>query len=185
MQNSKVKMKIKNSKLIEKFKDQEREIRVKKGEEIEYHLSPTKSLDFSSRIILEDKAKAKIFCLPQAKDAQKINLNLENIHQGKESFSRTAVRGIAREKGKINLQGKIIIEKGAQGADAYLSDKFLLFDEGEVFSIPSLEIENPEVKACHEASVEEIGEETLFYLASRGIGREKSKEMIVEGFLEI
>lgn len=171
--------------IIEDFKKEKREIRVENGKEIEYHLVPKGNLDFTSRIVLDDKSKAKIFCLPQADDEKKINLHLEIVHQGKESFSRTTVRGIAKDKGKINLKGKIIIEKEASGSDAYLSDKFLLFDEGEVFSIPSLEIENSDVRASHEASVEEIDEEKLFYLASRGIDQKEGKKLMIEGFLRV
>ncbi len=36
----------------------------------------------------------------------------------------------------------------------------------------------------HEASVSKIGEEQLFYLASRGIAKDEAMAMIVRGFIE-
>jgi Fe-S cluster assembly protein SufB len=47
-----------------------------------------------------------------------------------------------------------------------------------------LEIEEQDVNIGHEASVSRIGEEQLFYLASRGLNEAEASTMIVSGFIE-
>jgi Fe-S cluster assembly protein SufB len=49
---------------------------------------------------------------------------------------------------------------------------------------PYLEIEEQDVNIGHEASVSRIGEEQLFYLASRGLNEAEASTMIVSGFIE-
>jgi len=49
---------------------------------------------------------------------------------------------------------------------------------------PSMDIRVSDVVAEHEATVSKIGEEQLFYLASRGVGRSEAEALIVNGFIE-
>ena len=49
---------------------------------------------------------------------------------------------------------------------------------------PYIEIEEQDVNVGHEASVSRIGEEQLFYLASRGLSEAEASTMIVSGFIE-
>ena len=61
----------------------------------------------------------------------------------------------------------------------------ILLDRGaKSDSIPGLEIETNEVKATHSASVAQMDENQIFYLTTRGLGREGAKREIVAGFLE-
>ena len=47
-----------------------------------------------------------------------------------------------------------------------------------------MKIKESEVEVQHEATVERIGEEKLFYLASRGIKKEEAEGLLVNGFVE-
>ena len=47
-----------------------------------------------------------------------------------------------------------------------------------------IEVEDQDVNIGHEASVSRIGEEQLFYLASRGLNEAEATTMIVSGFIE-
>ena len=52
-------------------------------------------------------------------------------------------------------------------------------------TIPSLEIDQPDVRrASHASSVGPVDETQVFYLMSRGIPRETARKFIVLGFLE-
>jgi Fe-S cluster assembly protein SufD len=52
-------------------------------------------------------------------------------------------------------------------------------------SIPSLEIDQPDVRrAMHSSSVGPIDENQVFYLMSRGLSRDAARKAIVLGFLE-
>jgi Fe-S cluster assembly protein SufD len=61
----------------------------------------------------------------------------------------------------------------------------LLDKKARSVAIPSLEIEQPNVRrAMHSSSVGPIDETQVFYLMSRGLPRELARKFIVLGFLE-
>ena len=49
-------------------------------------------------------------------------------------------------------------------------------------TFPYLQVQNSSSKVEHEATTSKIGEEQLFYFASRGIGAEEAVSMIINGF---
>ncbi|HLJ69160.1 MAG TPA: Fe-S cluster assembly protein SufD [Chloroflexota bacterium] len=81
------------------------------------------------------------------------------------------------------FSGRIRVERGAQGTDAYQTNRSLLLSEhASAFPSPNLEIEANEVRCSHGASVGRVDQDQLFYLMARGIPREQATRMIVEGF---
>jgi Fe-S cluster assembly scaffold protein SufB len=108
---------------------------------------------------------------------------LSNHKVGK-SFCRVEVRGVVKSGARVNLSGRVKIDKDARGSDSFLAMKLLLLDNiSMAVAEPELEIENNEVKASHSASVGMIDEEQLFYLMSRGLSKVEAEKVIVEGFL--
>jgi Fe-S cluster assembly protein SufB len=49
-------------------------------------------------------------------------------------------------------------------------------------TFPYIQVQNPTAKVEHEASTSKIGEDQLFYFASRGVGAEDAVSMIINGF---
>ena len=47
-----------------------------------------------------------------------------------------------------------------------------------------MRVKNNNVDIQHEATVEKIGEEKLFYLASRGINKTDAEGLLVNGFID-
>ena len=81
------------------------------------------------------------------------------------------------------FSGRIRVEKGAQGTDAYQTNRsILLSNHASAFPSPNLEIEANEVRCSHGASVGKVDQDQLFYLMARGIPRATATRMIVEGF---
>lgn len=96
------------------------------------------------------------------------------------------VRGIAKNGADVSVRGIIKIDRDAQKVEDFLDMRFIIMDDKSKADVrPVLEIEANDVKASHAASVGKIDQEQINYLMSRGIGRKKASEMIVEGFLEI
>ncbi len=96
----------------------------------------------------------------------------------------TEVRVVVEDGGSIKLKGKILIQKDAVGADAFLRLKVMLLGENAKAEVdPELEILTNDVKASHAAFVGQIDEEQLFYLMSRGIDRQNAIKLMVEAFL--
>ncbi len=84
------------------------------------------------------------------------------------------------------FKGMIDIERSATGTDSFLGEfAMLLNKQSRSVTIPSLEIDQPDVRrAAHASSVGPIDENEIFYLMSRGIPRDVARKFIVLGFLE-
>ena len=96
----------------------------------------------------------------------------------------TEVRAVVEDGGNLKLKGKILIQKDAVGANAFLRFKVLLLGKNARAEVdPELEILCNDVRASHAASVGQIDSEQLFYLMSRGISEKESIKLIVEAFL--
>jgi Fe-S cluster assembly protein SufB len=49
---------------------------------------------------------------------------------------------------------------------------------------PDMNIRSADVQVQHEATVERLGEERLFYLTSRGISKSEAEGLLVNGFIQ-
>lgn len=102
----------------------------------------------------------------------------------KKSFSRTDIRGVFLNNASISNDGMVRIANGAKGADGYFSSKILLFDNAKGISVPSLEIDENELKAGHASTIGRPDAEQLFYMQSRGLSEKEAQKLLIFGFFE-
>jgi Fe-S cluster assembly protein SufD len=77
------------------------------------------------------------------------------------------------------------VRKGAIGTNAFQTNRNLVLDEGaHADSVPTLEIEENDVRCSHASAVGPIDEEQRFYVESRGVPTEVADRLIVLGFLD-
>jgi len=113
-----------------------------------------------------------------------LDTRLGITHQARDTRCELPWRGLADERGRVVFHGGILIQAGADGSDAALSNKNLLLSDGaEIDSQPVLVIHADEVKAAHGATVGRLDETALFYLRSRGIGRDQARALLIQAFL--
>jgi Fe-S cluster assembly protein SufD len=106
-------------------------------------------------------------------------------HNALNTNAETLVHGVLADSARVEFDGMIRIEAGAQYTASFLSDHTLLLsNECRAESIPGLEIGANEVSASHGATTGKIDEEQLFYLMVRGIPREEAERIVVQGFFE-
>jgi FeS assembly protein SufB len=106
-------------------------------------------------------------------------------HNALNTNAETLVHGVLTGASRVEFDGMIRIEPGAQNTASFLSDHTLLLsDECRAESIPGLEIGANEVSASHGATTGKIDEEQLFYLMVRGIPKDEAERIIVQGFFE-
>lgn len=106
-------------------------------------------------------------------------------HNALNTNAETLVKGVLTGASRVEFDGMIRIEPGAQYTASFLSDHTLLLsDECRAESIPGLEIGANEVSASHGATTGRIDEEQLFYLMVRGIAQAEAERIIVQGFFE-
>lgn len=110
--------------------------------------------------------------------------NTHVTHRGRNTYSRTDIRAVFFENSAFSNDGMIHIAKGAHGADGYFTSKVLLFDDARGRSVPSLEIDENELKAGHASTIGRPDENQMFYMKARGISEKQAKKLIVEGFFE-
>jgi Fe-S cluster assembly protein SufD len=84
------------------------------------------------------------------------------------------------------FDGMIKIEKRSRGTISRLEEHALhLSPQARNDSIPGLMIDTNDVqRAGHASTSGQVDEEMLFYMGSRGIGREEAIHLIVTGFFE-
>jgi Fe-S cluster assembly protein SufD len=105
-------------------------------------------------------------------------------HGAPNTRSRQTARAIAGGSSRVIFNTKVIVNKGAAGADSQQSCKGLLLSlDAEIDTRPQLEIHADEVKCAHGATTGRLDADMLFYLLSRGLDRETAHSLLVYAFL--
>jgi Fe-S cluster assembly protein SufD len=106
-------------------------------------------------------------------------------HRQPHCTSHQLYKGILDGKSRAVFNGKVFVRPGAQQTNAMQTNKnLLLSDEARVDTKPQLEIFADDVKCAHGATVGQLEEEELFYLASRGMHRDLARNLLTYGFAE-
>lgn len=81
------------------------------------------------------------------------------------------------------FNGKIFVREDAQKTTAYQSNHSLLLSDNAVVNAkPQLEIWADDVKCSHGATSGQLDPETIFYLQSRGIGKDEARGLLTYAF---
>jgi len=106
-------------------------------------------------------------------------------HQKPRSVSHQVYKGILDGRSRAVFNGKVFVREGALLTDArQLNKNLLLSSDAHVDTKPQLEIFADDVKCAHGATVGQLEDEELFYLASRGIPPERARALLTFGFAE-
>ncbi len=112
------------------------------------------------------------------------DIETEINHKEQNTKSNVVYKAVLNDSSKAVYKGVILQGKDSYNSYAYLAESSLLLNKNaKSISVPSLEIENNELKAYHSASSEPINKNYIFYLMSRGLDENSASKMIVYGFL--
>ncbi len=161
-------------------------------------------------ITIEDGARLELACLAAAPQYGRIDLQVDVAsgahfemggailgtgtqtleivthinHHAPDATSHQALRCLLAGKATGNFLGQIAIARNAQRIDAEQSVKSLLLDRGaQVNTKPELEIFADDVKCAHGATVGELDQAALFYLASRGLEPQAARRLMLHAFI--
>jgi Fe-S cluster assembly protein SufB len=116
---------------------------------------------------------------------QRYDFESNLLHNSPDSTGSTQARGVLKGDSQSIFKGMIKIVNAARNSRSYLAHHAMILERtAKSDGIPSLEIDNNEVKATHSASVAQIDEEQLFYLMARGLPLDEARRMVVLGFFE-
>ncbi len=97
--------------------------------------------------------------------------------------SAQSYRGILDGRARGVFSGRVLVRPGAQKTDSRQSNKNLILSRGaSADSKPQLEILADDVKCTHGAAIGELDPDAVFYLRSRGVGKEEARSMLVRAF---
>ena len=106
-------------------------------------------------------------------------------HAAPNCRSNELFKGVLSGNSRAVFSGKVFVNKIAQKTNAFQSNKNILLSESaKVDAQPQLEIYADDVKCSHGATVGQIDEEALFYLRSRGIGKELALSSLIYAFAD-
>ena len=105
-------------------------------------------------------------------------------HLVENTKSYQLIKSVLGKNSKAAYQGKIFVNSKAQKTDGYQLSKAILLDETSEFNAkPELEIYADDVKCSHGSASGSLNENSIFYLMSRGLNYQQSKELLINGFL--
>lgn len=94
-------------------------------------------------------------------------------------------KSISKSGGISTFRSSVAATEQAIGAVASVSCQSLMLDDiSRSDTIPAMDVRCKHVDIGHEATIGRIGDETVFYLMSRGIPEEEARTMIVNGFAD-
>ena len=116
---------------------------------------------------------------------QQADTGTKMVHIGKNTRSKIISKGISAGVSNNSYRGLVKIGAKAEGARNFSQcDSMLIGDKCGANTFPYIQVNNNTAKVEHEASTSKIGEDQLFYFASRGIGAEDAVSMIINGFVQ-
>ncbi len=143
----------------------------------------------SGKVRMETKlagrgASAKVTGAYAGNGRQHLDYDTTQEHAAEDTNSDLSFRGVLAGRSTAVWRGMINVDRGAQRTDAFQDCRnLLLSSKAHADAIPGLQIEADDVRCTHAAAVAQIDPDQLFYLNSRGLDRDASSALIVEGFL--
>ena len=140
--------------------------------------------DLNVKIFLVGRgAKSEINCGYLLSNNNKININIQSIHQSPETSSSQVIKGLVTDSSKVSFNGTITIPYDSQKCDGHQNHRgVILSDKAEIVSIPQLEIWADDVKCDHGSAVGPLDEDQLFYLQTRGLSPSESRKLLLSSF---
>ena len=129
-------------------------------------------------------AEVRIDGLYLLSDARHADLTSIVDHRGPNGRTSQLTKGVVRDTARGVFQGKIIVERGADGTDARMGHHALILGErAEVDAKPELEIYADDVQCAHGNTVGNLDESALFYMQQRGIPTDEARALLTQAFL--
>jgi len=104
-------------------------------------------------------------------------------HAAPHGESHELYKGVLDGGASAVFNGLIHVHPGAQKTNAKQSNRNLLLSrEALANSNPQLRIYADDVKCTHGSTVGQLDEDAIFYLRSRGIGRDEARALLTRAF---
>jgi Fe-S cluster assembly protein SufB len=138
---------------------------------------------YPSVILQGDDSVGEFYSVALTANRQQADTGTKMIHSGKNTRSTILSKGISAGHGNNTYRGLVKVLPRAANARNYTQcDSMLLGDQCGAHTFPYIEVANSTSLVEHEASVQKISDDQLFYCKQRGISGENAVSMIINGF---
>jgi Fe-S cluster assembly protein SufD len=138
----------------------------------------------SETLLAGEGAEGKVTGAYAPHGRQHVDFDTTQEHGAPNTTSDLAFRGILADRAVAVWRGMIKVDPGAQQTDAFQECRNLLLSKkAHADAIPGLEILANDVRCTHAAAIAQIDPDQLFYLRSRGLNEDRSKRLVIEGFM--
>ena len=118
-----------------------------------------------------------------AQSEQKYDINTSIVNEAEATSARLTSKAVVSDKSVCFLKGFSKINHGAKDSRSFVEERGLIIEKSaKLESIPSMSIDESQVKASHSSSMAPLDQDTLFYLNSRGIDSKTARMLIISGF---
>lgn len=129
-------------------------------------------------------ARGEVLSIAYAGSGQHQDAGAKMVHLAPNTTSRVISKSLAKDGGRSSYRGLVHIGKGATNAQAHVvCDALLLDDLSRSDTYPTMNVEREDAVLEHEATVEKIGAEKLYYLHSRGLTDSAANGLLINGFI--
>ncbi len=138
----------------------------------------------SVRVVFGEGAHFELGGVNIGDTGQTLEIVTEMIHAEPGATSNQVVRSVLGGKGVGSFLGKVAVARDAQKTDASQSVKAMLLSRHATANAkPELEIYADDVKCAHGATVGELDQAALFYMAARGIEPPVARRLMLQAFV--
>ena len=136
-------------------------------------------------VVLSEGTEATVNGLYIVNGTQHVDNHTSIDHAKPHGTSHELYKGILDDKSAAVFNGRIIVRKDAQKTDSKQTNKNLvLSDDAVIDTKPELQIHADDVRCTHGATIGQLDAESLFYLQSRGIGKQQARSLLTYAFAQ-
>lgn len=116
---------------------------------------------------------------------QRLDMNYVALHKAENTKSRIQARGVLADKAFKLFRGTIDFKCGASGSEGEETEEVLMLGEEAVNqTIPLILCEEEDVQGNHGATIGAPDEDVLFYMGSRGIGKDEATKLLARAKID-
>ncbi|MBZ5581076.1 MAG: Fe-S cluster assembly protein SufD [Acidobacteriia bacterium] len=136
-------------------------------------------------VTLSEGTEATLNGLYVVNGSQHVDNHTTIDHAKPHGTSHELYKGILDGKAGAVFNGRIMVRKDAQKTDSKQTNKNLvLSDEAVINTKPELQIFADDVRCTHGATIGQLDAESMFYLQSRGIGKDDARNLLTYAFAQ-
>ncbi|MCC7331763.1 MAG: Fe-S cluster assembly protein SufD [Flavobacteriales bacterium] len=130
-----------------------------------------------------ENCETHLYGLYLAKNKDHIDNHTVIDHKEPHCNSFEVYKGVLEDESTGVFNGKVFVRPNAQKTNAFQqNNNILLNDTATIYSKPELEIYADDVKCSHGSTTGQIDDVAIFYLQSRGIGKQSALKLMISAF---